>query len=153
MSGIVAATVICDGCGMRLVTNRTTMRGARGDAERKGWRVSHMAGGRHPDASNDPKLRDECPDCRLDELADCAKLFAEAMSQMKEASDSVVRKSVKGLPREWTDIDFEDPDHIWLSAFKCIRPTDEFAAEVGRSIIASAMQAHPKRVALTVNAS
>ena len=89
----------------------------------------------------------------LDDLADCTKLFAEAMSKMKEASDSVVRKSVKRLPREWTDVDFEDPDHIWLDAFKCIRPTDEFAAEVGRSVIARAMQAHPKRVALTVNAS
>lgn len=89
----------------------------------------------------------------LDDLADCTKLFAEAMSKMKEAGDSVARKSVKRLPREWTDVDFEAPDHIWLNAFKCIRPTDEFAAEVGRSIIASAMQAHPKRVALTVNAS
>ena len=89
----------------------------------------------------------------LDELADCAKLFAEAMSKMKEASDSVSRKSVARLPRDWTDVDFEDPDHIWLNAFKCIRPTDEFAAEVGRSVIDRAMQAHPKRVALTVNAS
>ena len=89
----------------------------------------------------------------LDELADCMKLFAEAMRKMKEASDSVARKSVKRFPREWTDVDFEDPDHIWLNAFKCIRPTDEFAAEVGRSVITRAMQAHPKRVALTVNAS
>lgn len=89
----------------------------------------------------------------LDDLADCTKLFAEAMLKMKEASDSVARKSVKRLPREWTDVDFEDPDHIWLNAFKCIRPTDEFAAEVGRAVIARAMQAHPKRVALTVNAS
>ena len=76
MSGIVAATVICDGCGMRLVTNRTTMRGARGDAERKGWRVSHMAGGRHPDASNDPKRPDECPDCRPDKPKADGGLFA-----------------------------------------------------------------------------
>ena len=76
MSGIVAATVICDGCGMRLVTNRTTMRGARGDAERKGWRVSHMAGGRHPDASNDPKLRDECQFCRPDKPGPGVGLFA-----------------------------------------------------------------------------
>ena len=46
-----------------------------------------------------------------------------------------------------------DPDHIWLNAFKCIRPTDEFAAEVGRAVIARAMQSHPKRAALTVTAS
>ena len=54
----------------------------------------------------------------LDDLADCAKLFAEAMSKMKEASDSVVHKSVKRLPREWTDVDLEYPDHIWLNALK-----------------------------------
>ena len=89
----------------------------------------------------------------LDDLADCTKLFAEAMLKMKEASEAVARRSVARLPREWTDVDFEDPDHIWLNAFKCIRPTGEFAAEVGRSVIARAMQAHPKRVALTVNAS
>ena len=89
----------------------------------------------------------------LDELADCTKLFAEAMQKMKAATDSVARKSVARLPREWTDVDFEDPDHIWLNAFRCIRPTDEFAAEVGRAVIDRAMQAHPKRAALTVNAS
>ena len=89
----------------------------------------------------------------LDELDDCTKLFAEAMQKMKAATDSVARKSVARLPRDWTDVDFEDPDHIWLNAFKCIRPTDEFAAEVGRAVIAHAMQSHPKRAALTVNAS
>ena len=75
------------------------------------------------------------------------------MQKMKAATDSVARKSVARLPRDWTDVDFEDPDHIWLNAFKCIRPTDEFAAEVGRAVIARAMQSHPKRAALTVNAS
>ena len=30
-------------------------------------------------------------------------------------------------------------DHIWLNALKCVRPTDEFAAEVGREIIAKVM--------------
>ena len=90
----------------------------------------------------------------LDELADCVALFTDAMRKMKAATDSVARKSVARLPRDdWTDVDFEAPGHIWLNAFKCIRPTDEFAAEVGRAVIARAMQSHPKRAALTVNAS
>ena len=29
--------------------------------------------------------------------------------------------------------------HVWLNAFKCINPTPEFAAEVGREIIAKVM--------------
>lgn len=76
MSGAVQAVVICDRCGKALPTTRTTMRGARGDAERKGWRVSHMAAGRHPDASNDPKRPDECPDCRPDKPKADEGLFA-----------------------------------------------------------------------------
>lgn len=50
MSGAIQTFVICDRCGKNFPTTRVTMRGARGDAERKGWRVSHMAGARHPDA-------------------------------------------------------------------------------------------------------
>ena len=42
----------------------------------------------------------------LDELDDCTKLFAEAMQKMKEATDSVARKSVARLPSDWTN--FED---------------------------------------------
>ena len=76
MSGFVSVAVICDRCGKNLPTARATMRGARGDAERKGWRVSHMAGGRHPDASNDPKLRDECHECRPDKPKADEGLFA-----------------------------------------------------------------------------
>lgn len=26
-------------------------------------------------------------------------------------------------------------NHMWLNAFRCVRPTEEFCAEVGRSII------------------
>ena len=76
MSGAVQAIVVCNRCGERFVTGRSTLRGARGDAERKGWRVSHMAGGRHPDASNDPKRPDECPDCRPDKPRADEGLFA-----------------------------------------------------------------------------
>lgn len=46
-----------------------------------------------------------------------------------------------------------DPEHIWLNAFSCFRPTPEFAAQVGAEIIRRAMQHHPKRVTITVNAS
>lgn len=27
------------------------------------------------------------------------------------------------------------PTRLWLNAFSCVRPTDEFAAEVGRDVI------------------
>ena len=76
MSGAVQTFVVCDRCGKTLPTTRATMCGARGDAERKGWRVSHMADGRHPDASNDPKRPDECPECRPDKPKADEGLFA-----------------------------------------------------------------------------
>ncbi|MGV3564176.1 MAG: hypothetical protein ACO1ON_12940 [Nocardioides sp.] len=44
-------------------------------------------------------------------------------------------------------------DHIWLNAFACIRPTDEFAAKVGRDVISKVMEASGRKVVLTVNAS
>lgn len=75
MSGAIQTFVVCDRCGKNFPTARTTMRGARGDAERKGWRVSRMAGGMHPDASNDPKRPDECADCRPDKPKAAAGLF------------------------------------------------------------------------------
>ena len=39
---------------------------------------------------------------------------------------------------EWTDEEFRkeaDANHIWINAFSCIRPTDEFLASIGRSVI------------------
>ena len=42
----------------------------RGDAERKGWRVSEIGDGYHDAGkSSDPKRRDECPRCRTDRPA------------------------------------------------------------------------------------
>ncbi|QIK83002.1 hypothetical protein [Sanguibacter sp. HDW7] len=47
----------------------------------------------------------------------------------------------------------ETVDHVWLNGFRCIRPTDEFAAEVGRMVINKIMQTRDRSVALTFNAS
>lgn len=67
MSAEVAVTIVCDVCGAACGTARTKVRGARGDAERLGWRVSHTGDGyRSSGASEDPKRRDECPSCRTD---------------------------------------------------------------------------------------
>lgn len=50
-------------------------------------------------------------------------------------------------------------DHIWLNAFKCISPTDEFAADVGREIIAKVMAHNSgdilerRHIVLRINAS
>lgn len=50
-------------------------------------------------------------------------------------------------------------EHLWLNAFSCINPTDEFAAEVGRSVIRKVM-AHDaddvlerRHIVLRINAS
>lgn len=65
MSAHVEITIICSACFVSLPTVRTTVRGARGDAERRGWRVSYQAD-RRAGASNDPNRPDLCPRCRPD---------------------------------------------------------------------------------------
>lgn len=60
-------TVICDGCRKQMHTSRHTGHGARGDAERKGWRVAYLADGMHPTKrSNVNTERDLCGSCRPD---------------------------------------------------------------------------------------
>ena len=50
-------------------------------------------------------------------------------------------------------------EHIWLNAFRCVRPTDDFAAQVGREVITMVMaHRHPdvlktRHIVLRVNAS
>lgn len=50
-------------------------------------------------------------------------------------------------------------EHIWLNGFSCVRPTDEFAADVGRAVISKVMaQSHAdplkrRHIVLRVNAS
>ena len=60
-----AVVIVCDDCGASFQSRSRTIVGARGDAERRGWRVSYLAGGRHPDKrSGDPRTPDRCPACR-----------------------------------------------------------------------------------------
>ena len=66
MSAHVTVTMTCDVCNGSIHTARRTVAGARGDAERKGWRVTHLADGRHTKVSSDPKRRDVCPNCLVD---------------------------------------------------------------------------------------
>jgi hypothetical protein len=56
-------TIRCDwrDCAAALRTNRRTVRSARNDAERRGWKSQHMAGGDHPSPSEDPDADDLCP--------------------------------------------------------------------------------------------
>ena len=63
MTATITVTLNCDtpNCGNTYPTTRNTVTGARGDAERAGWRVSTLAGGRHTKKSSDPARRDECP--------------------------------------------------------------------------------------------
>lgn len=44
-------------------------------------------------------------------------------------------------------------ESLWLNAFSCIRPTDTFAAEVGRAVINMVMQHPGRQVVVRVRAS
>ena len=50
-------------------------------------------------------------------------------------------------------------EHIWLNAMNCVRPTDQFAADVGREIIAKVMSHQAddvmerRHIVLRINAS
>ncbi|MEL4357062.1 MULTISPECIES: hypothetical protein [unclassified Luteococcus] len=59
-----AVTLQCNRCPRVLVTNCTTVPGARKSATKYGWRVAMLAGGMHPTkASADPKAHDLRPRC------------------------------------------------------------------------------------------
>ena len=77
--------------------------------------------------------------------------FAAAKAAIESAARDLEAIRVSRL--DHMDLDWSEPEHIWLNAFKCIRPTDEFAAQVGHGVIRAAMQAHPRRATFTVNAS
>ncbi len=78
MTTRVTVTVVCDKCGATLVTSRQQSSGARGDAERKGWRVSHKGDGyRSAGRSNDPERRDECAACQPPKPMPADSLLAE----------------------------------------------------------------------------
>ena len=88
----------------------------------------------------------------LDALNAAIDQLRTAREAIDDAVEALSRKAVDRLPSDLA-VDWSTPDHMWLNAFSCIRPTDAFAAAVGRSIIRQAMQAHPERVVLSVNAS
>ena len=72
-----------------------------------------------------------------------------AFGDLKEAIDTLNSKRVS---RD-LDLYWDEPEHLWLNAFACINPTDEFAAQVGRAVIRHAIAAHPSRVTIRVTAS
>ena len=98
--------------------------------------------------------RHETPPALLDALL-AVNAAVDQFVAAKDAIESAARdlEAIRVSRLDQMDIDWSEPDHIWLNAFSCIRPTDEFAAQVGHGVIRAAMQAHPKRAAFTVNAS
>lgn len=91
----------------------------------------------------------------FDQLEELNSAIDDLMDARKriEAAVTAIAQSRAHLERR--DIDWEglDADHIWLNAFACIRPTDTFAADVGRAVIEKALAARGKSIPLTVNAS
>ena len=84
-------------------------------------------------------------------LAEAIGAFEAARGQLERAAQELARFDLGD--RSPYELDPDNPDHIWLNAFRCIRPSDEFAADVGRTVIAKAMAHHGHRVPLTVIAS
>ena len=80
----------------------------------------------------------------LDQLVAAKQAIQESATELETLR--VAR--VNGL-----DIDWEVPERVWLNGFACIHPTDAFAAELGRSIIRTVMQAYPHPATFTVRAS
>ena len=100
------------------------------------------------------EARHETPSTLLDAIKamnGAIDMFVAARVAVESAARDLEALRVSRL--DHLDLDWSEPDHIWLNAFKCIRPTDEFAAQVGHGVIRAAMQAHPKRATFTVNAS
>ena len=83
----------------------------------------------------------------LNELDQAITDFVSARKRIEE-----IASRIKRLPREY-EPDPDHPEHIWLNAFSCIRPTDEFAADVGRTLINQVMTSRGRKTTVTVNAS
>ena len=98
--------------------------------------------------------RHEAPPALLDALL-AMNAAIDQFAAAKAAIESAARdlEAIRVSRLDHMDLDWSEPEHIWLNAFKCIRPTDEFAAQVGHGVIRAAMQAHPRRATFTVNAS
>ena len=79
-------------------------------------------------------------------------LFVEAKNAIQEAAAELEALRVARLP-DGMEIDWEEPDKLWINGFSCLRPTDEFAAVVGRNVIRKAMQAFPEAATFRVRAS
>ena len=110
------------------------------------------------DAANRPAVtvptRHETPPALLDALL-AMNAAIDQFAAAKAAIESAARdlEAIRVSRLDHMDLDWSEPEHMWLNAFACIRPTDEFAAQVGHGVIRAAMQAHPKRATFTVNAS
>ena len=98
--------------------------------------------------------RHETPPALLDALL-AMNAAIDQFVAAKAAIESAARdlEAIRVSRLDHMDLDWSEPEHMWLNAFACIRPTDEFAAQVGHGVIRAAMQAHPKRATFTVNAS
>lgn len=88
-----------------------------------------------------------CPDCLV--------VYAERGPLPEKPMDfGPARAAAVDLVRDHAGV-----DHIWLNAFKCIHPSDQFAAEVGREIIAKVMAQQSddvmkrRHIVLRINAS
>ena len=125
------------------------------DAETGRWTTAKDAAERPAETvSETVPTRHEAPPALLDALL-AMNAAIDQFAAAKAAFESAARdlEAIRVSRLDHMDLDWSEPDHIWLNAFKCIRPTDEFAAQVGHGVIRAAMQAHPRRATFTVNAS
>ena len=125
------------------------------DAETGHYTTAEDAAARPAETvSETAPTRHEAPSTLLDAIKamnGAIDMFAAARVAVESAARDLEALRVSRL--DHMDLDWSEPDHIWLNGFACIRPTDEFAAQVGHGVIRAAMQAHPRRATFTVNAS
>lgn len=90
----------------------------------------------------------------LDDLGSAIDQINDARKALTDTLDRIAAKKIHRIPTDLLpDWDWDTPESLWLNAFSCIRPTDEFAAEVGRSVISTVMAAHPRVTTIRVRAS
>ena len=88
--------------------------------------------------------RHEAPSTLLDAIKamnGAIDMFVAARVAVESAARDLEALRVSRL--DHLDLDWSEPDHIWLNGFACIRPTDEFAALVVDSEQAAAANEQP----------
>ncbi|MDT9701880.1 hypothetical protein, partial [Streptomyces sp. P17] len=89
----------------------------------------------------------------LVELDQAITDMREARKRIEAAVTAIAEANTWPYGDAYLYQDDDSPERLWLNGFSCIRPSDEFARDVGRSVIQMAIRRPGKSTQIEVTAS